>query len=94
MIINLTSFISGTLDITFLNFFFLEHRRSPRLFFFGSAPSRDRARDRLMYALKKLVLGVLLTAFLKKRMVTLIKTEKRLQDLKGKADICFFFQLF
>ena len=47
-----------------------------------------------MYALKKLVLELLLTAFLKKRMASLIKTEKRLQVLKGKADICFFFQLF
>ena len=47
-----------------------------------------------MYALKKLVLELLLTAFLKKRMASLIKTEKRHQVLKGKADICFFFQLF
>ena len=62
--------------------------------FFGGAPSQDRARDRLVYALKKLVLEVRLTAFLKKRMATLITTEKRLHVLKGKADIVSFFSYF
>ena len=82
-IINLTSFISGTLDVIFLNFFSLEHHHLPDVFF-GGAPSQDRARDRLTYPPEKLVLEVLLTAFLRKRMATLNTTEKRLQVLKGK----------
>ena len=51
---------------------------------FLGAPSQDRARqnDCLMYALKKLVLEVLLPAFLKKRMAKLVTIEKPLQVLK------------
>ena len=43
---------------------------------------------------KKLVLEILLAAFLKKRMATLVTTEKRLQVLKifkGNTNVYFFF---
>ena len=43
---------------------------------------------------KKLVLEILLAAFLKKRMATLVTSEKRLQVLKifkGNTDVYFFF---
>ena len=84
IISNLTSFISGTSDAIFLNLFFARTRDRRHEDVFLGAPSQDRARetDRLTYALKKLVLEVLLAAFLKKRMATLVKTEKRLQVLK------------
>ena len=60
---------------------------------FLGAPSQDWARqtDRLTYALKKLVMEVLLAAFLKKRMKTLTTTEKTTSSSKGNADICLFF---
>ena len=71
--------------------FLLEHRRLEDVFL--GAPSQDRARqtDCLTYALKKLVLDVLLAAFLKKRIATLGTTEKRLQVLK--VTHCFFFSV-
>ena len=66
----------------FSTLFSLEHRGLEDVFM--GAPSRDLARqtDCLTCALKKLVLEVPMTAFLKKRMlknrmVTLITTEKR-----------------
>ena len=60
---------------------------------FLGAPSQDRARqtDCLTYALKKLALEVVLAAFLKKRMKTLITAEKTTPSSKGNPDICFFF---
>ena len=71
---NLASFISGTSDVIFEDYFFLEHRRLQDVFL--GAPSQDRARqtDCLTYALKKLVLEILLAAFLKKRMATPISS--------------------
>ena len=73
---NLKSFISGTADVIFLNLFFA--RTSP-------------PRRRLFWARPfKTVLAALLAAFLKKRMATLITTEKPLQVLKVMQIYIFF----
>ena len=80
---NLTSFISGTSAVIFLTVIFA--RTSPPRKTTGlGAPSQDGAcqTDCLTYALKKFVLNVLLAAFLKKRIASLVTTEKRLQVLK------------
>ena len=72
----------------------MEHRRLEDVVL--GAPSQDRARqtDPLTRALKKLVLEVLLAAFLKKRMATLVTTEKRLQVLKVTHTYFSFFSCF
>ena len=88
---NLTSFISGTSAVIFLNVISLEHCCFEDVFL--GAPSQDGALQTgcLTYALKKLVLDVLLAAFLKKRIATLVTTEKRLEVLK--VTHCFFFSV-
>ena len=79
---NLKSFISGTayVIIFWTHFFSLENGLED---IFLGAPSQDRAcqTDCFTYAHKKLVLEVLLAAFLKKRITTLTLTEKRLEAL-------------
>ena len=60
------------------------------------ASSQDRVPQAhcLTYAPKKLVLEILLAAFLKKRIARLVTSEKRLQVLKifkGNTDVYFFF---
>ena len=76
---NLTSFISGTSAVIFFKRYFRSNIVASKTTVLD-APSQDEARqtDCLTYALKKLVLDVLLAAFLKKRIVTLVSTEKRL----------------
>ena len=83
----------------FQRLFSLEHRGLEHVFM--GVPSQDLARqtDCLTCALKKLVLEVPMTAFLKKRMlknrmVTLITTEKRLYVLKATQIFVSFFSCF
>lgn len=77
---NLTSFISETLDVTFLRLFFCWNisRRLKDVFLAAPCQDRELQTDWLTYALKKFVLEVPLAAFLKKRMAALITTEKRM----------------
>ena len=87
---NLTSLISGTLAVIFLNVIFAR-TSPPRRRPFWARPLKTEHAKLIVWriALKKLVLDVLLEAFLKKRIVTLITTEKRRQVLK--VTHCFFF---
>ena len=89
----LTSFISGTsASYRIFQSYFRSNIAASKTSVLG-APSQDGARqtDYLTYALKKLVLDVLLAAFLKKRIATLGTTEKRLQVLK--VTHYFFFSV-
>ena len=87
---NLTSSISGTSAVIFFKRYFRSNIVASNTTVLG-APSPDEARqtDCLTCALKKLVLDVLLAAFLKKRIATLVTAEKRLQVLK--VTHCFYF---
>lgn len=88
---DLKRFFSGTWYVVFFNSVFLLTSSPPRRLF--NAPSQQLAwqTDCLTYVLKKLVLEVFLVAFQRKRMMTVISTEKQLKVLKVRRIFVNFF---